>query len=464
MLRLPRIGETIADKYRIVALLGEGGMGAVFRAAHEVMGKQVALKWLQPSLAHDAVSRDRFFREARALARIRHPNVVDIYDVGSHEGALFLVMELLEGESLGEVLRRGELSTERALRLLSESMRGVAAAHRANIIHRDIKPENIFVACSHEQPDGIAKVLDFGVSKLMDDSAARHKITRTGSAMGTPLYMSYEQMSGAPDVDARTDIYSFGVLLYQALTGRLPYQADDFFALVVMQASQQPSSPRQLRPDLPPSLERLVMKALARERSERHATLDELITGLNTLAPTQDFLAQLVPSISSSEDQGVKGSTPPINVPVHDELRPRGWLARRELHFALLLVVGALCIGAALSWKRSSVQTVVLPPRAQGLPVIAEPELLALPEAPNELVPIEPDKSVPADEPRAQTPPPERAPVRGRTPAAAPSAPALSSSRSPPPQTAPPSEAPKSVEPQRSAEGLRSGVLQRDRL
>ncbi|MEY4577293.1 MAG: hypothetical protein RL701_1996 [Pseudomonadota bacterium] len=225
MAELPVLGSLLADKYRVEAVLGEGGMGTVFRARHELMDKPVAIKWLHAKLAGDATNRDRFIREAKAMARVRHANVIEVYDVGVHRGALFLVMELLEGESFEQVLQRGTMTIPRALRLLIESMRGVAAAHGRNIIHRDIKPENIFIVYDALHPDGCAKVLDFGISKLLDDGPNPLRITTTGATIGTPLYMSFEQMSGVADIDARSDVYSFGVLLYRALTGRLPFEA-----------------------------------------------------------------------------------------------------------------------------------------------------------------------------------------------------------------------------------------------
>jgi serine/threonine-protein kinase len=337
MALLPALGSLIADKYRIEALIGEGGMGAVFRARHELMDKAVALKWLRPGLASHAESRDRFIREARAMARVRHPNVIEVYDVGVHQGALFLVMELLEGESFESVLERGTMPIPRALRLLIESMQGVAEAHRRKIIHRDIKPENIFIVYDAQHPDGVAKVLDFGVSKLIDDAPHLLKITHTGATMGTPLYMSFEQMNGVSDLDARADVYSFGVLLYRALAGRLPFEADTFAALALAIVTKRPAAPKQLRSELPTSIDSVVMKALAIDRNERHSSLDELIDALTLLASTEGFLGQmtqpsampplLTPRTSAafapSRGRGQldpASSTPPVSLPV-PELR-----------------------------------------------------------------------------------------------------------------------------------------------
>lgn len=499
MFRLPVPGETIGDKYRIEALLGEGGMGAVFRARHELMGKPVALKWLRPSLVHDAVSRDRFIREARAMARVRHPNVVDVYDVGVHEGALFLIMELLEGETFEALLERQGLTIPEALRLIIDSMRGVAAAHRANIIHRDIKPENIFIAYSPEQPAGTPKVLDFGVSKLTDDTSPAMHITRSGATMGTPLYMSYEQMHGASDVDARTDIYSFGVLLYRTLTGRLPFEADNFAALAVAIASERPPSPKQLRPELPATLDQVVMKAISLDRAQRHASVDELINDLTLLASTEGFVARMSRPVAATPRVGNEravslpktespSSTPPINFPV-----PRAQTHSPKRYLIALALVGVAVVATGLfRWRASTAGTRQLEPAAvRGIvrPVTVTPVAAPPPEAV-----AEPDKipalpaGLSAPNPVAQEPIEALAPA---VPQAAPRAPepvrktrraavttATGPAVSPLPAAQPPAQ-PAVVVPavpveapavkqapasSQSADGVRSGTLRRDRL
>jgi eukaryotic-like serine/threonine-protein kinase len=287
---LPALGSVVADKYRVEALIGEGGMGAVFRARHELMDKRVALKWLHPHFSTNADIKDRFMREARAAARIKHPNVVEVFDVGVHHGSLFMVMELLEGETFEAVLTEGTMSIPRALSLLVGAMHGVAEAHERGIVHRDIKPENIFVVRDRRHPEGLAKILDFGISKLNDDKHGASGITKTGFTIGTPAYMSYEHMNGAKDVDARTDIYSFGVLLYRALTGVSPFDAETFAAVAVKVATLKPPTPKTLRTELPVSLDRVVMRAMAFDRQDRYANMTELIDALTLLASTEGFL------------------------------------------------------------------------------------------------------------------------------------------------------------------------------
>ena len=294
MSTLPPIGSLVADKYRIEGLLGEGGMGAVFAARHELMDKPVALKWLKPQLAENAEARDRFLREAKAAARISHPNVVEVYDVGVHQGALFMVMERLEGQSFEDLLEQDNgLSIPQALQLLIGAMQGVQAAHDKGIIHRDIKPDNIFITHDPHRGVDIAKVLDFGISKLNEDAQGVGNFTRTGSVMGTPLYMSLEQINGSRDVDVRTDVYSFGVLLYRALTGHLPFYGDTLGMLAIKVATEDPRRAKELRSDLPTALDNIVMRAIARERDDRYSTMHELIDALSTLGSTEGFLGQM---------------------------------------------------------------------------------------------------------------------------------------------------------------------------
>lgn len=259
-------------------------MGAVFRARHVLMDTPVALKWLRPDVIDSCDARERLLREARAVARIRHPNVVHVYDVDTHDGAPFVVMELLEGESFAELIARESVPISRVLELLIGAMKGLSAAHEHGIVHRDIKPENIFIARERRHPDGVPKLLDFGISIVT--GAEDGRITPQGHSVGTPIFMSVEQLTGTDEVDQRSDVYSFGVVLYRALTGKLPFDGDTFASVVIDIATKEPSSPKQLRPDLPSSLDRVVMKAMARDRADRYPTVDALIEALHAAEET----------------------------------------------------------------------------------------------------------------------------------------------------------------------------------
>jgi serine/threonine-protein kinase len=281
---LPPIGGDIAGKYRVESVLGQGGMGAVFAARNIVTGKRVAIKWLLPHLASSA-SRERLMREARIAGSIEHPNVVDIYDVGEHQGGLFLVMEFLRGRTLADVIAvRGRLSHQELIPVLVPAMRGVHAAHQSGIVHRDLKPENIFLA----EVDGaiVPKVLDFGVSKSIDAlGEAPSPLTRTGALVGTPHYMALEQVDGSGSVDQRTDVYGFGVLLYRALTGYFPYDGSSIGEVILKIGSLQPTLPRTLRPELSEALEAVIMRAISRRREDRFQDLEAFALALAPFAP-----------------------------------------------------------------------------------------------------------------------------------------------------------------------------------
>jgi serine/threonine-protein kinase len=280
--REPRAGEVLEGRWQIEAELGRGGMGVVYAARNLRTEKRVAIKWLATrgagSPAQVAHMVERFRREARAAAGIRHPNVVEVYDVGGPDDAPFLVMELLEGESLRTRLARGPLSWEEACQIMIPVMRGVAAAHRAGVVHRDLKPDNLFL-CEH---DGglVPKVLDFGVAAM---KSASHdglgSLTRSGTVVGTPSYMPLEQLMGK-DVDERADVYALGVVLYECLTGVLPFAARSASELAVLQATEGATALSRHRPELRGAGEATVMKALLREPGDRHQSVDAFLDAI----------------------------------------------------------------------------------------------------------------------------------------------------------------------------------------
>jgi eukaryotic-like serine/threonine-protein kinase len=256
-------------------------MGTVLEAEHVQTYKRVAVKWLKTT---DRDSQLRLVREAQAAARVRHPNVVDVYDVAQEGDTVFLILECLEGEPLSRLMERGGLPVHEWVALLLPAMRGVAAAHQQGVIHRDIKPDNIFLARVPDAPRPVPKLLDFGISKLEPREHEQLTITSVGTAIGTPMYMSYEQLSGIGDVDARTDVYAFGVVLYEALTGQPPFEAETLSELSIKVATTLPVAPRQLRAEIAEPLERVIMRAMARDRTQRIASMDALIAALEPFA------------------------------------------------------------------------------------------------------------------------------------------------------------------------------------
>ncbi|MEY4513370.1 MAG: hypothetical protein RLZZ450_5492 [Pseudomonadota bacterium] len=319
-------------KYRIVQLLGSGGMGSVYEAEHTRSKKRVAIKWMHPSWRDAENAKKRMEREAEAAARVRHPNIVNVFDVVRDETTVFLVMEYLEGETLKAALARRDLPIHAVIALLVAGMRGVAEAHKAGVIHRDIKPENIFLAREVDTPLPVTKVLDFGVSKLDtgDDLSA---LTVAGAPIGTTSYMSFEQLSGHSDIDGRADVYSFGVVLYEALTGQRPYEGN-FAEVLCKMLEGPPREPAQLNPELPPTLSRLVMWALERERDARIPSMKQLVQELEPFSTLHGYqtelssgAAQRVPlALAATESQGVQRGgweSPLASRPVASAVGPR---------------------------------------------------------------------------------------------------------------------------------------------
>lgn len=275
----PQVGSVIAGKYQVVRHIGDGGMGSVVEAKNVLTGKRVAVKCMLPDIAARPDAVHRFVEEARVCTSVQHPNVVDVLDLIRDATSVFIVMELLEGESLRAFMSNGRPPAHEHVALLLEAMHGVCAAHVQGVIHRDIKPENVFLAQQAYGPARRVKVLDFGLSKPVNDRA-RLVLSQVGEPMGTLHYMSREQLNGVQDIDARTDVYAFGVILYEALGGQIPYPAETVAELAVQFERFEPLPLRRLWPDVPRALETLVMRAIARDREDRIPSLDVLIAGL----------------------------------------------------------------------------------------------------------------------------------------------------------------------------------------
>jgi serine/threonine protein kinase len=307
----PKPGDLIADKYQIERFIGQGGMAEVFAGLNIRTGKRVALKWISPALATTKEALSRFRREALAAGRINHPNVVTVFDVVEHASSTWLVMELLEGDPLSEILNRvGYMEPEPAVQLLIPAIRGVAAAHAHGVIHRDLTPDNIFICRSADGKPREAKVLDFGVSKLADESTDQVGITGLGHAVGTPAYMAPEQIRGNIRADARTDVYALGVVLYQMLAGRRPFDGQIYSALMIEIATTDAPRLRSFQPHVPEALEAVVHRAIAREMDQRFVDVKSFLEALEDLVRVD---VSHFPNKISSGHSGRVGIASPAN-------------------------------------------------------------------------------------------------------------------------------------------------------
>lgn len=274
--RLPEPGETIAGKYLLLRLLGRGGVGVVYEAEHLKLRQRVAIKVLAAEMIAHPVMVERFEREARAMAMLASPRVTRVSDVDVTEGGIpFLVMEYLQGRDLqSELKERGALPTHEAVAFVREACAGMAAVHAAGVVHRDLKPANLFVV---EGPPRTLKIMDFGISKISGDDV---DVTMTSTSLGTPAYMSPEQVRSAKHIDVRSDVWSLGVILYRALTGRLPFQGSGSTGMAVAIATEDPAPIEQWRPDLPPGLVAVVRTTLQKDPNQRFPSVQALSDAL----------------------------------------------------------------------------------------------------------------------------------------------------------------------------------------
>ena len=269
------IGQSFGS-YRAVRVVGRGGMGVVYAAEHPLLGSQAVVKQLRPELSAQRDLIERFFNEARAASRIKHPGIVSIFDFGyGEDGSAYFVMEYLDGESVAARLARsGPIPEAHARRLARQIASALAAAHEAGIVHRDLKPDNVFLVPDEAVAGGErAKILDFGIAKLGGEAGEGVAVTRTGALLGSPLYMSPEQCRGTGEVDARADIYALGCLLFAMVCGRPPFVGQGVGEIIGKHIYEQPPRPRELAPGISAELDAVIMRALEKDPARRHPTM-----------------------------------------------------------------------------------------------------------------------------------------------------------------------------------------------
>jgi serine/threonine-protein kinase len=389
-----RVGE-----YQVTGLLGQGGMGVVYSGIHPLLGRKVAIKVLSQQMARRSEATARFLQEARAASTLHHQNIVDVFAFGElADGRYYQVMELLEGESLRSILnRRGPLNRLQARTIITGVLSGLGAAHRRGVVHRDIKPDNVFICGPLDGSLAAAdiKILDFGLAKRESGADISIK-TRTGVTMGTPAYMSPEQCRGIAAIDARTDIYASGVLLFEMISGRTPFQSESAFDLMVMQINVKPPRLARITGRTEP-LEPIIMKALGKRPDERYGTASDMLAAINTALPPGAVTEELMPIIEVG---------PPTPVPTPRELAEHATLVAG----AATPGMGATILTAATVRRRLRLAAVGVPAVLVAIGIAFVVGRSRRQEPPPVLAPPPPPEAAGAAPPPPPSPPPPRVP------------------------------------------------------
>jgi len=452
--RDPLLGRTVAGRFIVMSRLGTGSMGAVYRAWQTTVGRWVALKLMRYDKMQEAEARARFEREARAMSQLVSPHTVTVYDFGvAEDGSVFLAMELLEGESLGTRLHRvGRMTPGQAVGIARDALTSLAEAHAKGIIHRDLKPDNLFLTrvpdVAGKPSREICKLLDFGIAKVVREEQAMGVLeTQAGTVFGTPRYMSPEQAQGKA-LDARSDLYSLGVLLYQMVTGVPPFDDEEAVVVMARHIKTKPRPPREVAPDaaIPPQLERVIMRALAKDPGDRPESAEAFIRALDVAE--RFFSDDIAASSVMTSGHLAAMSADPLPTLAPSAVRRRRWALVIGLGAVVGVVAGVTGVLVRRSPGPEGPPAAMASPQglATALPVVSSgPSVAAAASSGPTLDADEPPLALSVDElPIAgavpRTPPRGRGPLLGRPPAAETSPPAEQTVASPPATaaTAPP--------------------------
>jgi len=399
-----RIGEVLGDRYELVRLLGAGGMGVVYEARHRVIGRRFAVKLLYPHCAQRPSILTRFQREARAAGSLENEHIAAALDFGlASDGAPYLVMEYLAGQDLAALLaREGSLPAGRAVSLIIQGCRGLAAAHANDIVHRDLKPANLFLTHRSDGAD-LVKVLDFGIAKLLDsDDDTSASLTASGKLLGTVSYMSPEQARGDADLDRRIDVYALGAILYELLTAARAHPGGNHQAVLFHILTQSCERLRTLRPDLPRGLDAVVEKAMARDRAGRYASVDELAAALAPFAaPETDTSRERRERAARATAETVEEAHT-VRWPQTGASGGAGSRARVGRPLVLIVAAGALLAAGGILLGRGRRDATATPRASETVVRVAAPPSppppLPAPAAPTPAS-VEPPRATPASSP-----------------------------------------------------------------